>query len=217
MADVDEESYIAFPKLSTAEVEHLAELAELCEFEDGETIFEAGQRGVPLYVVESGLIAIVDDYSTDEPKTVVVHSPREFTGDVSLLTDRPTVIAAYARGATRAYCVSQSELRRVIQEIPELSDKLLEAFQARQGHSRTLRVRRSPRLRTTRRPRADGHPRVLRQEQSPAHLGRRGSGGGTFRDGGARRRSGSVAVRVLQSWHTRAPDPPSRGWRSASA
>lgn len=131
MACVDEESYVAFPKLSEAEVEHLAELAQLCEFEDGETIFEAGRRGVPLYVVESGRIAIVDDYSGDEPKTVAVHGPREFTGDVSLLTDRPTVIAAYARGATRAYCVSQGDLRRVIQEIPDLSDKLLEAFQAR--------------------------------------------------------------------------------------
>ena len=35
------------------------------------------------------------------------------------------------RGETRAYCVSQTELRRVIQEIPDLSDKLLEAFQTR--------------------------------------------------------------------------------------
>ena len=66
-----------------------------------------------------------------EPKTVVVHGPREFTGDVSLLTDRPAAVSAYARGACRAYCVSQTELRRIIQEIPDLSDKLLEAFQTR--------------------------------------------------------------------------------------
>ena len=83
-----------------------------------------------LYVVESGEIAIVDE-SRAEPKTIVVHGPREFTGDVSLLTDRPAVISAYARGACRAYCVSPGELRRVIQEIPDLSDKLLEAFQTR--------------------------------------------------------------------------------------
>jgi len=130
MADVDEERYVAFPKLSAAEVAHLAELAELCSFEDGEAIFQSGQRGVSLYVVESGLIAIVDD-SGDESKTVAVHGPREFTGDVSLLTDRPAVISAYAQGATRAYCVSPGDLRRVIQEIPDLSDKLLDAFQAR--------------------------------------------------------------------------------------
>ena len=130
MPNVDYVHHLAFPKLSEAEVESLAGLAKVCSFEDGETIFQAGQRGLPFYVVESGEIAIVDE-SRAEPKTIVVHGPREFTGDVSLLTDRPAVISAYAKGACRAYCVSQAELRRVIQEIPDLSDKLLEAFQTR--------------------------------------------------------------------------------------
>ncbi len=83
-----------------------------------------------LYVVESGGIAIVDE-SHEQRTTIVVHGPGEFTGDVSLLTDRPAVVSAYAQGACRAYCVSQAELRRIIQEIPDLSDKLLEAFQTR--------------------------------------------------------------------------------------
>ena len=130
MATVDYVHHLAFPKLSDSEVECLAGLATICSFKDGELVFQAGQRGLPFYVVESGEIAIVDE-STDESKTIVVHGPREFTGDVSLLTDRPAVISAYARGDTRAYCVSQGELRRVIQEIPDLSDKLLEAFQTR--------------------------------------------------------------------------------------
>jgi thioredoxin reductase (NADPH) len=130
MPNVDYAHHLAFPKLSEDEVECLAGLAKVCSFEDGETIFRAGQRDLPFYVVESGEIAIVDE-SHAEPKTIVVHGPREFTGDVSLLTDRPAVVSAYAKGACRAYCVSQFELRRVIQEIPDLSDKLLEAFQTR--------------------------------------------------------------------------------------
>jgi thioredoxin reductase (NADPH) len=130
MAKLDYVHDLAFPKLSEAEVESLAGLARVCTFEDGQAVFQAGQRGVPFYVVISGEIAIVDD-SGPERKTVVVHGRNAFTGDVSLLTDRPAIISAYAKGAVRAYCVSQSELRRVIQEIPDLSDKLLEAFQTR--------------------------------------------------------------------------------------
>jgi thioredoxin reductase (NADPH) len=130
MSNVDYEHHLAFPKLSEADVECVAALAKVCSFEDGETIFAAGQRGLPLYVVESGGIAIVDE-SRAEPRTIVVHGPREFSGDVSLLTDRPALVSAYARGPCRAYCVSQAELRRVIQEVPDLSDKLLEAFQTR--------------------------------------------------------------------------------------
>jgi thioredoxin reductase (NADPH) len=130
LATLDYSHHLAFPKLTDPEVECLAGLASVCSFSDGDPIFRAGQRGLPFYVVESGEIAIVDE-STDVPKTVVVHGRREFTGDVSLLTDRPAVISAYARGQTRAYCVGQADLRRVIQEIPDLSDKLLEAFQTR--------------------------------------------------------------------------------------
>jgi thioredoxin reductase (NADPH) len=130
MSSVDYAHQLAFPRLSESEVECLAGLAEICSFDDGETIFQAGGRGLPFYVVESGGIAIVDE-SRAEPKTIVVHGPREFTGDVSLLTDRPAVVSAYARGPCRAYCVSQAQLRQVIQEIPDLSDKLLEAFQTR--------------------------------------------------------------------------------------
>ena len=132
MTNINPEVQLAFPKLSPAEVEALAGLAGVCSFKDGEVIFQAGQRGVPFYVVESGAIAIVDE-TADESRTVAVHGPSEFTGDVSLLTDRPTVISAYARGETRAYCVSQGELRRVLQEVPDLSDKLLEAFQTRRS------------------------------------------------------------------------------------
>ena len=130
MLNVNPTYELAFPKLSESEVEHLAGLAKLRSFEDGEMIFDAGQRGVSLFVVVSGAIEIVDETQA-EPKTVVTHGPFEFSGDVSLLTDRPAMISAYAKGKTQTYCVSQSELRRVIQEIPDLSDKLLEAFQTR--------------------------------------------------------------------------------------
>jgi len=130
MADVEFEHHLAFPKLSETEIEWLASLAEKCSFEDGETIFSAGQRGLPLYVVESGGIEIVDE-SQAEPKSIVVHGPREFSGDVSLLTDRPALISAYAKGAVQAFRVNQCVLRRVLQELPDLSDKLLEAFQTR--------------------------------------------------------------------------------------
>jgi thioredoxin reductase (NADPH) len=130
MPMVDYTHQLAFPKLTEAEIECLASIAKVCSFEDGEPLFQAGQRGVPFYVVESGGIAIVDE-SRAEPTTIVVHGPGEFSGDVALLTDRPAIVSAYAQGECRAYCVSQGELRRVIQEIPDLSDKLLEAFQTR--------------------------------------------------------------------------------------
>src|SRR4051794_30689434 len=121
MVVVDRADHVAFPRLEAAEAATLAGLADPCSYAGREAPFGAGERSLPLYVVESGEVAIVDE-SGDEPRTVVVHGPGEFTGDVSLLTDRPAAISAYARGESRAYCVGRAALRRVIQEIPGLSD-----------------------------------------------------------------------------------------------
>src|SRR5689334_17122417 len=116
MREVDPGDRLAFPRLDEAEVGALAGMAKLCPFEDAEARCRAGERGFPCFVVESGEVAIGDE-SGDEPRTLVVHGPREFTGDVSLLTDRPAVVSAYARGACRAYCVGPGDVRRVIQQI----------------------------------------------------------------------------------------------------
>ena len=75
MATVDYIHHLAFPKLSDAEATHLAGMATICDFKDGELVFQVGRRGLPLYVVESGAIAAVDE-SGDEPVTVAVHGPR---------------------------------------------------------------------------------------------------------------------------------------------
>jgi CRP-like cAMP-binding protein len=69
MPNIDYAHQLAFPKLSDSEVECLADLAKVCSFDDGANIFQAGQRGVPLYVVESGEIVIMDE-SRAEPHTV---------------------------------------------------------------------------------------------------------------------------------------------------
>ena len=71
------------------------------EHEDFHDANFAGKRGLALYVVESGGIAIVDE-TTEEPKLVHTHHRHEFSGDVSLLTDGPAVVSAYAEKPTRA-------------------------------------------------------------------------------------------------------------------
>lgn len=102
MVCADHEPQVAFPKLDPAEIEVLSDIASRCTFKDGERIFSTGDRGVPLYVVESGEIDIVDE-SAGEPHTIAIHRAGEFSGDVSLLTDRPSLSdPAGRRGPTLA-------------------------------------------------------------------------------------------------------------------
>src|SRR5689334_19647251 len=92
-------SATAFPKLDPADLAALKPLAESCTFEDGQTIFRAGDADLDLLVVESGAMEIINP--SDNDRQVVVHGPGEFAGDIDLLTRRPVIVTAIARGRTR--------------------------------------------------------------------------------------------------------------------
>jgi thioredoxin reductase (NADPH) len=121
---------VAFPKLTTEELEAIEEIGTPRAFRDGEVLIEAGDRDYPFFAVRTGAIAIVED-SSGSPQEVTVHGPGEFTGDVDMLTRRPAVISAVGRGAGEAVVVAAARIRQLLNECPQLSEKLLEAFQAR--------------------------------------------------------------------------------------
>src|ERR1035438_4129889 len=81
---------VAFPKLDETQIGKLAGCtkAELKLFRDGQVLFAVGQRNMNFFVVKSGEVEIVDR-SGDEPRTVTIHRPGEFTGDISHLTGLP--------------------------------------------------------------------------------------------------------------------------------
>jgi len=120
----------AFPTLSEDELACMAELGTPRSFRDGEVLIDIGDLDFPLHAVRSGEI-VIQESSTGEPREVVVHGPGQFSGDVSMLTGRPALVSAVARGATEVYEVPAARIRQLLNECPDLSDKLLEAFQLR--------------------------------------------------------------------------------------
>jgi thioredoxin reductase (NADPH) len=131
MAERDLQS-IAFPTLDDAQVARLSACtaATSRSYQDGQTLFAVGDRDLKFFVVKSGEVEIVD-YSGDEPRRVTVHRKGEFTGDVSHLTGTPAVVSAIARGPCEVVEVSSEGLRRVLNQCPDLSDLILQAFIAR--------------------------------------------------------------------------------------
>ncbi|HVU87693.1 MAG TPA: FAD-dependent oxidoreductase [Pirellulales bacterium] len=119
----------AFPTLSQAELSHVQSLGEPCHFEDGQPVFRAGQPNIDLYVVELGQIEIQNP--ADQDRMVTMHGPGQFSGDIDLLTGRPVMVSGIARGATRAWKISNSELRALLNRVPSLGEKLIVAFTRR--------------------------------------------------------------------------------------
>src|SRR5437588_338082 len=82
------------------------------------------------FVVKSGEVEIVDE-SGAVPRTVTVHGPGAFTGDVSQVTGRPALVSAVARTDGEAYEVSPDALRELLNNHPDLGDLVMQAFIAR--------------------------------------------------------------------------------------
>lgn len=120
----------AFPVLDEKQVEVVAEFAKCKTYQDGDVLFRAGETDFMFHVVKKGGIAIIDR-SSGEPRTMLVHGPGEFTGDLANLSGRTSNADALAQGETDVYEVCEPDLRRIIAERPGLSDVLLQAFIAR--------------------------------------------------------------------------------------
>src|SRR3954466_13882470 len=120
---------IAFPRLDAAELAALRTLATPCSFEDGQPVFRAGDADLDLFVVESGAVEILNP--ADGDRHIVTHGPRQFAGDIDLLTRRPVVVNAVARGKTTLLRVPGPRLRELLNKAPHVSEKLLIAAQER--------------------------------------------------------------------------------------
>src|SRR5580765_1833491 len=120
---------IAFPRLDAGELASLKRLATSCSFEDGQTVFRAGDADLDLFVVESGAIEILNP--SDENRHVVTHGPGQFAGDIDLLTRRPVIVSGIARGQTRLLRVPGGRLREVLNKLPHLGETMLIAAQER--------------------------------------------------------------------------------------
>ncbi len=121
---------VAFPTLDDVQVATLAKFGTRRALRDGELLFQAGARDYKFFVVERGAVEIVE-HSSGEPKTVTLHKVHAFGGDVSLVTGRPALISAVARGDTEVFEIAPSDIRRIMGERPALGELLLRAFIAR--------------------------------------------------------------------------------------
>jgi thioredoxin reductase (NADPH) len=120
---------VAFPQIISTELALIKPLATPCDYADGESIFRSGQADIDLYIVESGQIEIRNP--TDGDRLIVTHGPGQFSGDIDVLTGRPVVVTAVARGATRLWRVPNNHLRALLNRVPSFGEKLIVAFTRR--------------------------------------------------------------------------------------
>ncbi|XVV08200.1 FAD-dependent oxidoreductase [Actinoplanes sp. CA-131856] len=104
----------------------------------GDVLFDAGDDNGDLILIGSGGADVVHSDSTD----VILHAgPRQFVGELNLLTGQTRILTAHVTADGVVHRVSPDAFRRLMAQDTELSDILLRAFLAR----RQLLVSRSAR------------------------------------------------------------------------
>jgi thioredoxin reductase (NADPH) len=127
MTDEEQAEAEAFPSLGERQIARIRRFSTERELADGQSLWEAGDRNRPLYVVVSGAIEIL----SGRDHVVTVHRPGAFTGDVDLLSGRQVVVRARAIGATRVLELPAPKLRELVQTDAELSEIFLRSFMMR--------------------------------------------------------------------------------------
>jgi thioredoxin reductase (NADPH) len=125
--DVGERRAQMFPALTEAQVARVGASGVEKIFEDGQTVFERGDKDYPFYIVLDGELEIVHPRGELEDP-ITIHHAREFTGEASMLSNRPTLVRGRARGRLRVISIAPSRLRALLQTDSDFSEVVMRAY-----------------------------------------------------------------------------------------
>jgi len=116
------------PLLGAAQLDALRRYGTEVEVAAGDVLFADGDEAYDLIVVLEGRVEIVDQLGTPNETLIIEYGPREFLGEMSLLTGQRVFLAARVSVAGRIVRVSTAQVRVIMAQEPELSELLLRTF-----------------------------------------------------------------------------------------
>jgi len=123
-ANVDQ----TFPKLTPAQIERVAAHGRARRIETGELLATVGKVTPRFYVVRTGSIDVVQPGETGRTTILTAIGPGEFTGEVSMLAGRPSVVSLRVAEAGEVIEVERDALLTLVQTDAELSEIFVRAF-----------------------------------------------------------------------------------------
>lgn len=100
------------------------------EYQDGECVFEEGDTGRDLYIVQSGSVVILKN--TAKGKVELAQFQKgDFFGDIALLQSVPRYAGAFARGPTRLLILKPAGFLLKIRRDPTFAFEMLQQMTLR--------------------------------------------------------------------------------------
>ena len=116
-----------FPQLTAAQIARLEGHGTHRRMSRGEILAEPGDRNLPMLVVLSGSIEVVQAGMSGEV-LVVVHEAGSFTGEMSTFQGIGSLVRSRVREAGEVLVITEDRLRTLIQTDAELSELFMRAY-----------------------------------------------------------------------------------------
>jgi len=99
-------------------------------FNDGDIIIRQGDEGDCMYVIQSGVVEVVQQVGGKEV-AIASRTAGEFFGEMSIFEREVRMATVRARGPVQVITVDRKNLMRRIQEDPSLAFRLLQTMSSR--------------------------------------------------------------------------------------
>ena len=117
------------PTLTASQIDQIRTVAGARTVHEGEVLYEPSQAEIPLFVVISGQVFI--SRPGEQEKVVAVRGPGQFTGEMSVISGKRSLLRAFVSQDGEVLEVSPAKVSWLIAKDSDLGELLMEAFVAR--------------------------------------------------------------------------------------
>jgi thioredoxin reductase (NADPH) len=117
----------AFPHLTDGQIDRIRSVGHVRNVKPGDILFAPSDTHVPFFVVLTGGMEIVQP-SLNGERTVTTHAPKQFTGEMTMISGQRCLVLGRVTEAGEFLEVSPEALRTLVAKDAELSEILLRAF-----------------------------------------------------------------------------------------
>lgn len=120
-----------FSNLTYEEMMEVARITREKNFEKGEMIYTAGDKGDKLYVIHSGKVKITRFTDSGKEQVIRVLGPGDFMGELSIFSPLPLTDNGEALSQTVACMIDGKKLKELMKKYPAIAFKVMEELSQR--------------------------------------------------------------------------------------
>jgi thioredoxin reductase (NADPH) len=123
----------AFPRLGSDAIAALEQRGVRRSVAVGDVLYADGDASYDFFAVLSGKVAIVQNDGCEDARTIGVHGPGRFLGELNLLTGEAVYLTARVVEAGEVIQVARKDLPDLIEAEQQLAETVMRAFLARRA------------------------------------------------------------------------------------